>query len=196
MTCSRTIEVSPGIIWETLSSGGLPHGPVVCVPVKDLAELTDAKIGELVRYATWTAKLAAACMLAYNIVHEAKFARKPSDLLKKFEWRDLEYLYRFIGDDPEIDKAIDLLTPAIAEQGNADEANRIKKAKRAEVAADYHRLFVTIGRRDGFSCASCGNTANDLQIDHVMPVSKGGSNDLDNLQLLCRTCNIVKGAKI
>jgi len=51
-------------------------------------------------------------------------------------------------------------------------------------------------RRDNFRCVLCGNTAKDVQleIDHIIPVVRGGSNDKDNLRVLCRACN--KGKKI
>ena len=40
-------------------------------------------------------------------------------------------------------------------------------------------------------CQLCGNTKDDapLEVDHILPRSKGGSNDLTNLQTLCRPCN-------
>jgi hypothetical protein len=47
-------------------------------------------------------------------------------------------------------------------------------------------------KRDGYRCQLCGATANDgakLEIDHIVPVAKGGTNDLSNLQVLCRDCN-------
>lgn len=50
-------------------------------------------------------------------------------------------------------------------------------------------------RRDGFRCVYCGNKASDqspLQIDHVKPRSKGGSNEPENLVAACRACNIGK----
>ena len=50
--------------------------------------------------------------------------------------------------------------------------------------------------RDGFRCCVCGRTPNDgitLHVDHVVPVSKGGSNQDDNLQTLCQDCNLGKG---
>lgn len=50
-------------------------------------------------------------------------------------------------------------------------------------------------RRDGGRCVYCGSTE-DLQIDHIIPFSKGGSSELANLQLLCRKCNIEKSNKI
>lgn len=52
----------------------------------------------------------------------------------------------------------------------------------------------SILKRDGFKCTLCGKTANDtiLMIDHVIPVVRGGKNDLDNLRTLCRECNLGK----
>jgi len=48
--------------------------------------------------------------------------------------------------------------------------------------------------RDEFACATCGAT-DDLQIDHIVPVRKGGPNVEFNLQVLCAPCNQSKGAK-
>ena len=41
------------------------------------------------------------------------------------------------------------------------------------------------------ACLLCGAGPKDavLEVDHIVPRSKGGSNDLSNLQVLCRTCN-------
>lgn len=49
--------------------------------------------------------------------------------------------------------------------------------------------------RDGFACAECGAT-DDLAIDHIHPYSRGGPETLDNLRVLCRSCNSRKGAKV
>ena len=48
-------------------------------------------------------------------------------------------------------------------------------------------------RRDGAECQACG-AVNDLEIDHIEPVSRGGQSDMDNLQVLCKPCNLRKGA--
>jgi hypothetical protein len=48
-----------------------------------------------------------------------------------------------------------------------------------------------IWRRDGWHCKTCG-TDQDLVVDHVIPLSLGGTNEDDNLQTLCGTCNTKK----
>jgi hypothetical protein len=48
-----------------------------------------------------------------------------------------------------------------------------------------------VWQRFGGRCADCG--ANDyLEFDHIIPVAKGGNNEDNNVQLLCRRCNIKK----
>lgn len=42
--------------------------------------------------------------------------------------------------------------------------------------------------RDGGKCRCCGST-DAIEYDHIIPVSRGGSSDFSNIQLLCRRCN-------
>lgn len=53
-----------------------------------------------------------------------------------------------------------------------------------------HEVF----KRDGYRCRECGASKDEtsLEIDHILPVAKGGTNDIDNLQTLCRECNRMK----
>lgn len=54
-----------------------------------------------------------------------------------------------------------------------------------------HEVF----KRDNYTCVECGATKKDgatLHIDHIIPVSKGGSDELSNLQTLCSDCNLNK----
>jgi len=54
----------------------------------------------------------------------------------------------------------------------------------------------TVLMRDGFRCRNCGRSPREdgikLHVDHIEPWSKGGTNDLENLQALCEECNLGK----
>ena len=63
-------------------------------------------------------------------------------------------------------------------------ANGVTRTQRARIL-----------ERDGHKCMSCGSTEH-LCIDHVAPVSKGGTSADDNLQVLCLPCNTKKGNKL
>lgn len=58
-----------------------------------------------------------------------------------------------------------------------------------------------IKKRDNFTCCNCGNSTYAkpnllLEIDHIIPVAKGGCTVEDNLQTLCWKCNRAKSDKI
>ena len=57
-------------------------------------------------------------------------------------------------------------------------------------------LWWSILARDEWTCCSCGRSAKvdgvTLEVDHIVPRSKGGSDEMDNLQTLCKKCNIGK----
>jgi len=52
-----------------------------------------------------------------------------------------------------------------------------------------------IFERDGYKCKEC-ERQDTLTIDHIVPTSKNGNNDDNNLQVLCERCNKKKGNSI
>lgn len=71
-----------------------------------------------------------------------------------------------------------------------------QRAKRAPLPAGRQPMAQEVRwlvfRRDGYACVWCGSVS-DLTVDHIHPVALGGTNDLSNLQTLCRPCNSRKG---
>jgi len=53
-----------------------------------------------------------------------------------------------------------------------------------------HKIRSAILKEYNHCCAACGCADREaLAIDHVVPQSLGGSDELDNLQVLCVVCN-------
>ena len=47
----------------------------------------------------------------------------------------------------------------------------------------------------GNKCVHCGTTEQKLTVDHITPLKRGGTNNIDNVQPLCQSCNSRKGAR-
>lgn len=66
---------------------------------------------------------------------------------------------------------------------------------RVERAKVSNKMRFSIYARDGHRCCKCGISDRYalLEIDHIIPISKGGKSTYDNLQTLCHKCNKEKG---
>ena len=73
-----------------------------------------------------------------------------------------------------------------------DRLERADVARRERIP-DAVRLFVW--QRDQGKCVKCG-TAEQLEYDHIIPISRGGSSTERNVQLLCEACNREKSGNI
>ncbi len=60
---------------------------------------------------------------------------------------------------------------------------------------EWQALKARIFLRDNFICAYCTKRGGELECDHIVPVSKGGSNLESNLTTSCRACNRSKSDK-
>ncbi len=69
---------------------------------------------------------------------------------------------------------------------------QIKQRERQTLRKNYRLWHEQLVAVYGERCANCGER-DKLVLDHVMPIAKGGLSKLDNLQLLCSSCNGIKG---
>lgn len=87
-----------------------------------------------------------------------------------------------------------LLTPTVClqcpdtEYWSLDENYRQKAYKEGDLPRDVLPILKKMYK----CCLACGSTEKP-SVDHVVPLSLGGTHTLDNIQLLCLPCNIRKG---
>lgn len=83
-------------------------------------------------------------------------------------------------------------------QAEADHENR-RNQKQAAMAVQRKRFRNKKGLRQivlkdaGYTCHYCGKFDGDLTIDHLIPLSRGGTNERSNLVAACSACNSEKG---
>lgn len=78
-----------------------------------------------------------------------------------------------------------------------------KRARRVERIKDNGGTFTMQELKDlfdlfGNQCINpdCEGTDERLSVDHVIPIARGGQNNIENIQPLCLTCNLRKGTQI
>jgi hypothetical protein len=106
--------------------------------------------------------------------------------------RALEAFIAYINADSSEDgEEANKIGPPAAGAGQTTVTRRTKR----EIS---ERLRFSVLLRDGFRCQSCGRSplkspGIELQVDHIVPWSKGGETTADNLQAKCEACNQGKG---
>lgn len=87
-------------------------------------------------------------------------------------------------------------------QVNPDKVNASHHARRIKIQQAYGNYTDSDVQQLLYAqknkCLSCGKKftkKNPYTIDHIVPISKNGRNDILNLQLLCKVCNCTKNAK-
>jgi len=79
-----------------------------------------------------------------------------------------------------------------------ENGNKYEVTKRQERKIMNDDIRYNVLKRDNFTCQKCGITSKDgakLEVDHIIPVSKGGKTVMSNLQTLCDRCNSGKSDK-
>ena len=107
---------------------------------------------------------------------------------------------RFFWEDEGLD-ARDVL--ALARERERRRRRALDRAHAALAGDDAPRRRPPVARtvrqavfeRDGGRCVACGSRF-DIQYDHVIPVALGGATTVENLQILCASCNREKGASL
>ena len=111
---------------------------------------------------------------------------------------DYEFLRDHFGSGELDGLTIEQAKEHVRKKQQEGRAKQIKKklvrTRRADFSARRAQLMLALIDRDGYVCQhpDC-DSQDDLTIDHIIPLSRGGSDELDNLRLLCRRHNAEKG---
>ena len=184
----------------------------------DTDMLRNRKIRKLIRthgitgYGLWCA------LLEKLYAHEQGFTIEADDLwfedladdLKLSDYRTpigvLDTLAELGLIDPQLWAGHVIKVPSIdgreeifmATRAKAAERKRRQRARRHDgrpPAHKWQKVRDRIFERDGYTCQYCGAHGGELHCDHIIPVSRGGTNDDDNLATACAACNLSKSAR-
>ncbi|MCA8260808.1 HNH endonuclease [Burkholderia multivorans] len=101
--------------------------------------------------------------------------------------------YRINGDKKRAYcRAYQKANPEVFKAKNTKRRALVQQAGGSYTAAQLRELY----RRQRGKCACCRiDLDSKYHADHIEPLARGGSNDIANIQLLCRTCNLSKHAR-
>jgi len=120
----------------------------------------------------------------YNI-HRRGFQRE----LKKFNFCYMGLRYGHIARELSKGFSIKSIRSKLGLSIREDLNKTMQEKLRGEISPSKRWRVL---KRDNFKCVLCGADCNDrkLHIDHIIPISEGGTNDLKNLRVLCSSCNL------
>lgn len=126
-----------------------------------------------------------ACKKVYNDYYHKKNRDKQLAYMKKRYHENKEYYFahikRWRKENPH----------KVIEYSQRRRARKLGNGG-GYTAAEWEELCDSYGNM----CLACKAEGIPLTVDHIIPLSKGGPNDISNLQPLCGSCNTSKGIKI
>lgn len=171
---ARTAEVRFGSWNDALTKAGLQIQRYTNIPNKDLFENLEVvwiKLGRQPRYAEMTRPL--------SLYHVHTYQKRFGTWLKA-----LQEFVNYVNSENEEELPLENSDHHIATRG---------------IRQPNLRLRFLVMRRDNFRCQHCGKSPAthpnvELHIDHIVPYSQGGETVSENLQTLCKECNVGKSS--
>lgn len=153
--------------------------------------------------------------IAKKIYDEDMRRSEKNDYIQKL-WEDDESLIHIYYSNPyffkkmidlELDKLDGDLKIAVTEPQSEAEMRNLEQFPLQKIIETYPKIglklkenaYAAARNKDGYYVCNCCKevfpTRIYLQVDHIIPMAKGGLTVPENLQILCRTCNMRKGDK-
>lgn len=176
-----------GMSWYTGAGiTGRGVGEII-VPECDLEGMSNEEVGRYVVSLRRAARATDASELIHHLADDDTIRGASDSHLLTFA----ETLAEFVGSDDDATKFYGLIVEEF-DRRHTPRPKRVYVSNKAPIPAD---IRWAVWKRDDFTCKECG-TREHLSVDHIIPESKGGTLDMDNLQTLCKLCNSRKGARV
>jgi len=176
-----------GRLMDQLEENGIV-GPANGIKARQvlISDRTKLKPFKTINIQNFRNKYALEIELAKNKIEEEEEIRREEEKIRREE-EEKELIKREILENERKRQLRRQIKIELLERGDVAQSQ-----KRMSIPQDVQDL---VWNRDGGKCVLCGSQEN-LEFDHIIPVSKGGANTYRNLQLLCQNCNRSKSDKI
>jgi len=99
-----------------------------------------------------------------------------------------------MGNFDSIEEFLAAFQDAQIRAASVEKKQQLSAVRRKQFSFQRPELELALIERDGYVCShSDCNVTSNLTIDHIVALSKGGTDDLTNLRFLCRSHNSAKG---
>jgi 5-methylcytosine-specific restriction enzyme A len=120
-------------------------------------------------------------------------SKKAPNLLQKIARKAIRELINEVNTHKKSQSAKQIVSKSEI-RSSQSKINNKKQTRSRYISASVR---VSVLNRDKYKCVFCGRNSQhiELEVDHIIPFSKGGSSDISNLQTLCFDCNRGKGTR-